>query len=119
METNEKLTEKLLQLVDRLLVKTQDNLCDWKKVTNEKYNLRLAAANLYIELHQVVGGTDYITLDIVRDDVTIATLKGNRKDNENNLVRLFNTALEYHQDYVDKHITKLMEEIQKLGDQPF
>lgn len=112
-------TKKLELIVDRLLVKTQDGLCVWKKDANNRYALTMGIAHLFLTYHVVVAGKDYITLEVSREGVIIADITLNPKTLDGNLTRLYNAVVDYHNNYVNTHLEKLMAELQKLGDQPF
>lgn len=107
-------TEEKLQLIlDKLLVKTQDNLCLWKKITDFKFELKSLVANIIIRCN----GGDQIIIEIMRNDIEIATLKSEEK--ESSLVRLFGYVKSYQEKQVNEQLEKLMAELNKLGDQPF
>lgn len=103
--------EKLELIVDRLLVKTQDNHCKWVKNQDGKYGVKLAYG--FLSLYNQ-GGT--IVLDICRDDIVISSKKKDISDGNSNLVRLFKEVNEYYTNYVNEHLIKILTEIQKLGE---
>ena len=110
--------QKLEYIVDRLLVKTQDNSCEWKCGADKKFTLRTNSGILYLYWNHIIGGTDTIVLDIVSyndKEAILASLSKDKSEENTNLVRLFNAVTVYHQNYVDSYIDKLMTDLQKLG----
>lgn len=105
--------EKLQQLVDRLLVKTQDNLCVWRKIENNKYTLQTPTANIKISYNAFDSIFTIITLEIVKNDIILSTTSKNYKDQNSNLVRLYDAVYEYHQNYVSTFLDDILIEIQK------
>jgi len=108
--------QKLQQIVDKLLVKTQDNLCVWKKNKDNKfiYITPIATIELYYEV--IIGGTSKIKLEINRDNTTLIEIFQDVNDinfDYHNLVRLFNEVEQYHQNYVNTFLDKMIVEIQK------
>ena len=114
--------QKIDLIIDRLLVKTQNGLCEWKKNENMKFSLRTSVGIIHLYWHQSIGGKDTIIFDIASNadlNVIIASKVKDKIETESNLVRLFNAVTEYHQNYVNEHVTKILTEIEKLGEQPF
>lgn len=108
--------QKLERLVDILLVKTQDNLCEWKKTIDNKFTLRIPAfADIVMDTGYIDGNSYDIFLNVVRGDMIIASISKNQKLTEATLVRLYEYVKTYHENYVNDQLSKLMEEIQKLG----
>jgi hypothetical protein len=105
--------EKLEQIVDKLLVKTQDNLCEWKKITPYKFQLKTLVADIIIG----AKGGETIYLDVMRNDIEIASISSDKK--ENSLVRLFGYVKSYQEKQTNEYLDKIMSELQKLGEQPF
>ena len=103
--------EKLELIVDRLLVKTQDKHCNWTKNQDGKYGFKLAYGILSLYNQ---GGT--IVLDICKDDIVMSSKKKDIADSNSNLVRLFKEVNEYYTNYVNEYLTKIITEIQKLGE---
>ena len=111
--------EKLQQIVDKLLVKTQDNLCEWKKQSTNKYVLRMPVfADIVIYLDTPINRSYHICLDVVRNDMVLASVHIDEKETESTLVRLFKCAKSYNENYINDQLSKLMDELQKLGDKP-
>jgi len=111
--------EKLQQIVDKLLVKTQDNRCNWKKESGNKFILRMPVyADIVMYIGPNINSSYHIILDIVRDDTVIASLYKDQKETESTLVRLFRCVISYNENYVNDQLSKLMDELQKLGDKP-
>lgn len=113
--------EKLEYIVDRLLVKTQDNFCEWKYGTDKKYSLCLHSGYIYLYWNQIIGGSDTIILDVVNHhnkDVILSSLKVKKEDENTNLVRLYNSVTKYYQNYVDTYVEKLLKDIQELEKNP-
>ena len=115
--------EKLQLIVDRLLVKTQDGLCEWKKNTDNKYCLRTSAATIYLYNDVIIGGEDSIKLDVNGNhnlELTISSVSINSYQTNSTLVRLYNAVKIFHQTYVDEQLGKLMTELDKLSNEkPF
>ena len=105
--------QKLLQLVDKLLVKTQDNLCTWRKNAERKYILSTPTATIEIYYDLIIGGTTNITMEINRDKTTLISIRQNVEDTNSTLVRLFYTVTQYYQNYVDQFLDDILIEIQK------
>jgi hypothetical protein len=110
--------EKLKEIVDKLLVKTQDDLCKWKKVTDFRFKLTVPG---FADIIIVNMGNDNIVMEIFRGDIEIATLRADKKDEGNSLVRLYGYVKMYQEKYVKEQIEKLMAEIENIGktDLPF
>lgn len=106
--------EKLQIIVDKLLVKTQDNLCDWKKITAYKFSFRIPG---HADIVITNNGNGNVIICIMRNDIEIASL--NTEQKENSLSRLYRHIKTYHENYVNDQLGKLMDELQKLGDKPF
>ena len=108
--------DKLLLIVDKLLVKTQDNLCEWKKQSGSKYVLRMPVfADIVIYLDIPINGSYHICLDVVRNDMVLASVHESEKETQSTLVRLFGYVQLYHENYLHKQLTELMGELNKLG----
>jgi hypothetical protein len=106
--------EKLQLIVDKLLVKTQDNLCDWKKDGN-KYRLRMPAyADITIYLDGINDSWN-INLDVIRGDLVLASVRKDTDETEAALVRLFEYVKSYHENYINEQLEKLMGEVDKLN----
>lgn len=116
--------QKLEQIVDRLLIMTQDGQCEWKPTNDyNKFSLKTNAGCLYIYTSLIVDTGIFIVLDVTNnanENIVLAFLKENKSNTNSNLVRLFDTVIKYRQDYVNSFVDKLILELQKkLGDQPF
>lgn len=108
-------TEQRLELlVDKLLVKTQEDLCEWKKITNHKFLLKIPPV---AEIQIANNGSNNIVMSIIRGDIEIASLSTEKT--ENSLRRLYDHVRTYQENLVNTHIGKLMEELNKLGEKPF
>jgi len=111
MKTTE---EKLDQLIDRLLIKTQDELCPWaidNDAYNESYTLKLNIAKLRVRHYM-----DFITFYVIKDDQTIAVIYRNKIDTKSNLVRLFDLIIEYRTKYISEYLDRMISEIETFGD---
>lgn len=123
MENKPETQEKLDLIADKLLVRTQDNLCNWRFDTDKKYKLYLNTGVIYLHSQDIIGGATSIVMDIVNNSnpqLVIATLKKDINSVDSNLVRLYHAASSYHRNYVNTCVEKLMNDIQTLGkDAPF
>lgn len=107
-----KTEEKLEQIVDRLIIKTQDNLCEWKLLPNSK-KFRLCLNFGEIHVYQIIPNE--IGIDFIANNIVITNLiKSTEIDS--NVLKLYNTIYSYHQNYIDMYIDKFIQEVQKLGD---
>jgi hypothetical protein len=105
--------QKLLQLVDRLLIKTQDELCGWRRNADNKYILTTPTANIEIYHQIIIGGKDSIKFEINRDHITLIGIFQHKDEENSNLIRLYNAVTQYYQNYVDTFIDDLLIDIQK------
>ena len=112
--------EKLVLIVDKLLVKTQDGLCNWKKYGGGKFRLGTIIADIQIYTDYPCNHTYNIVMTIWCDNMVIASISADHKEREDTLVRLFEHVKAYHEKYVNERMDDVMKEINKLGeDKPF
>jgi hypothetical protein len=103
--------QKLELIVDRLLVKTQDGHCKWKKDKENKFSLKTG-----VGIISLYGGNTIILAAIgnANLDVVIASKCKDKIETESNLVRLFDAVITYYNNYVNEEIGKILTELEKL-----
>lgn len=111
-------TEKLEQLADKLLIKTQDNICEWEYTIDNKFKLTTLHGIIYLYPRNITGHSDitFAILDIAKydnEDLVIASLCKEWNVADNNLVKLYHVVNEYYMNSVNSFIDKLVDYIEK------
>ena len=100
--------QKLSNIVDRLLIKTQDDIYTWRKTKDEKYVLHFPIGTIQIYHEIVLGGTHKIKLEITRDNITLIEISNDKKNTSSNLVRLFNAVEDYYENYLNEFLDDIL-----------
>ena len=114
MDTN----EKIEKIIEKLIVKTRENLCAWKYQSNNKFKLVLGGGTIYLSATEYSDGILYVVLDIFNHsniNTPVASIK-KQKDGVTDLAILYTLVCQYHKEYVDDYIQRLIKEIDSLYD---
>lgn len=110
--------QKLDEIIDKLLVKTQEGHCQWKRTNTGEFVLQLFSAKIYLYYFHVKERTNSVVLYVTSNnnpEVVLANVSKEDNDINSNLYRLFNAVRKYYEDYIDMSIDKLRDDIMKLG----
>lgn len=109
---------KLDEIIDKLLVKTQDGYCQWERTNKGEFILQLFSAKIYLYYFRIREGANSVVLNVVSNnnpEIVLANINKDDNDINSNLYRLFDAAKKYHEVYVNTCIDKLRDDIMKLG----
>lgn len=110
--------QKLDEIIDKLLVKTQDGHCQWKRINFHEFVLKTFSSKITLSYLHRMETQNIIVLNVYDNNNTefpAATITQIDNDIHGNLNRLFDAVKKYYENYANICVDKLKNDIMKLG----